>query len=280
MRNIVTFLETRVPSRFQKLLVVCGGIFFALKGILNYGLSPDNLIYEMAYLPIQDIAFEYFHLYSPLFADNIFLIAELELFFSISLFVYVIRLWLKNKSSRFIAFAFCLFALQKLVSFFTLVGYGLFNSYQSGWLIYLKYLASVVLPFTLFLLALGAGPRGADDGQLSDEATRWRRFCGYVVDTVIIVLICFQGYGDGVLGRVVLLVILFCYYYFFERYWRTTPGKFLLGNRVSMKDGSPITEEALLKRSLSRLIPFEAFTFLFGEGLHDKLSKTKVENRL
>lgn len=56
-----------------------------------------------------------------------------------------------------------------------------------------------------------------------------------------------------------------------------TVGKYITKTVVVDIDGNTPKAAAVLYRSLSRLIPFEAFTFLAQErGLHDKLSKTYV----
>ncbi|WP_224491107.1 RDD family protein [Robertkochia flava] len=68
------------------------------------------------------------------------------------------------------------------------------------------------------------------------------------------------------------------YFTFFETLTGRTPAKFITRTRVVTLDGEQPGFETILKRSLCRFIPFEAFSFLGEEsrGLHDSISKTRV----
>ena len=68
---------------------------------------------------------------------------------------------------------------------------------------------------------------------------------------------------------------------FFEAVFQRSPGKFLTGTKVVNESGGKPTFGQILGRSLCRFIPFEAFSFLFGDssrvvGWHDKFSGTLV----
>ena len=54
-------------------------------------------------------------------------------------------------------------------------------------------------------------------------------------------------------------------------------GKFITKTRVVSIDGTVPTQKDFLIRSLSRLVPFEAVSFLIGnDGWHDSWSDTRV----
>ncbi|MBC6490734.1 RDD family protein [Flavihumibacter stibioxidans] len=55
-----------------------------------------------------------------------------------------------------------------------------------------------------------------------------------------------------------------------------SPGKYVTGTRVIREDGSRISFKDALMRSLSRLVPFEAFSALGGTPWHDTWTNTKV----
>ena len=56
-----------------------------------------------------------------------------------------------------------------------------------------------------------------------------------------------------------------------------TLGKFVTRSRAVRDDDDPLTWQDALVRSLCRLIPFEAFSFLAGpRGWHNTISRTKV----
>ncbi|WP_295338123.1 RDD family protein [Flavobacterium sp.] len=77
------------------------------------------------------------------------------------------------------------------------------------------------------------------------------------------------------------LVVLLVYYNIFEIFFGTTVGKLMTKTVVVDEYGEKPVANAILIRSLCRLIPFEFFSF-FGTpcvGWHDSLSKTYVVNK-
>jgi uncharacterized RDD family membrane protein YckC len=77
------------------------------------------------------------------------------------------------------------------------------------------------------------------------------------------------------------LVVLLIYYNVFEIFFGTTIGKLFTKTVVVDVYGEKPTANAILIRSLCRLIPFEVFSF-FGTpciGWHDSLSKTYVVSK-
>ncbi|WP_396194006.1 RDD family protein [Flavobacterium sp.] len=77
------------------------------------------------------------------------------------------------------------------------------------------------------------------------------------------------------------LVVLLLYYNVFEIFFATTIGKLITKTVVVDEYGEKPTTNAILIRSISRLIPFEFFSFLGTPcvGWHDSLSKTYVVNK-
>jgi len=56
-------------------------------------------------------------------------------------------------------------------------------------------------------------------------------------------------------------------------------GKLITGTMVVKDDGSLPTSENFLKRNFSRIVPFDALSFLGSRGWHDSWSDTKVVKR-
>lgn len=120
------------------------------------------------------------------------------------------------------------------------------------------------------------------------EVSKTKRFLNYVIDVIAfyafgigLVAILFatgneaiiEGMNDTLFG----LIIIFVYYWAFESIFGQTLGKMITGCVVVTEDGENITPMDALKRTLCRLIPFEAFSFLgSGPGWHDTISKTRV----
>jgi uncharacterized RDD family membrane protein YckC len=79
----------------------------------------------------------------------------------------------------------------------------------------------------------------------------------------------------------ILLVYILCiliYYIFFEMIFGITPAKYLTATRVANEFGNKPNFGTLIGRTLSRLIPFDAVSFLFTRGWHDSISDTYVLN--
>ena len=75
--------------------------------------------------------------------------------------------------------------------------------------------------------------------------------------------------------------LFFLYYFILESTTGQTIGKMITKTKVIAEDGSVPTQKTIAYRSLARLIPFEAFSFLGSKdtGWHDSISKTYVVKR-
>lgn len=82
------------------------------------------------------------------------------------------------------------------------------------------------------------------------------------------------GIGEYLFGIVIILM----YFLIMESVTGRSLGKFITGTKVLKEDGSELTPQDVLIRSLCRFIPFEAFSFLGTppRGWHDTISKTVV----
>lgn len=128
-------------------------------------------------------------------------------------------------------------------------------------------------------------------------ATSGQRFANYLVDMVIFYVIVFvlllgllftasdpeyaadQAENNVGMQYMVGLPLLFLYYFLMEFAFKgRTIGKFITGTKVIKISGEPITAGDAALRSVCRLVPFDAISFLAGggSGWHDKWSKTTV----
>lgn len=73
-------------------------------------------------------------------------------------------------------------------------------------------------------------------------------------------------------------ILLFLYYFLTETYFSRTFAKYFIKIIVVTKDGSRPNKRTISIRTLSRFIPLECLTFLWGDfrGLHDLFSDTYV----
>jgi len=134
-----------------------------------------------------------------------------------------------------------------------------------------------------------------------NPATKNLRFVNWIVDIigyyifVFVVVYILARIAPDVVNSVLgydsdskLMQYVFAYLFFFiyftllEGFTKgKTLGKFITGTRAVKEDGSAITFIDAIKRSLSRMVPFEPFSG-FGDSIwHDKWTNTIVikENR-
>lgn len=130
-----------------------------------------------------------------------------------------------------------------------------------------------------------------------EEASVGNRFVNFIIDLVLFYAIEYVigymlGFVLSILGGTTLAlsiahnklemllfncVVFFCYYTVLEGTAGRTLGKLITKTKVVMEDGSKPDLKSVAIRSVSRLIPFEAFSFLGSNiGWHDSLSNTRV----
>ncbi len=115
------------------------------------------------------------------------------------------------------------------------------------------------------------------------------RFTNYLIDSVVFMFIVFLhamilDVGLGIVPEggfelfpLYLMALYVLYYWFFEEFFQKTPGKFVTKTIVVDKNGQKPSTSKLFIRSLSRIIPLEAFSFFFSNrGWHDVISDTYV----
>jgi uncharacterized RDD family membrane protein YckC len=136
--------------------------------------------------------------------------------------------------------------------------------------------------------ATGSAP-ASEAGILPPSASHALRLRNFICDSLVVVPLAI-GIGiaaskiPGIAATyaewatIINWGIYFTYYFLFEALFGRTPGKFLTGTKVVNVNGARLTLSQLVVRSLSRLIPFEGFSFLGAEpeGWHDTLSRSFV----
>lgn len=129
----------------------------------------------------------------------------------------------------------------------------------------------------------------------------WARFGHYVIDAIILWVI--QTLVNAALGfaiglessrritemddlfalqlklSLIGMAISFGYYCIFEVMFASTPGKMILGRIVIDEYALKPEPGTIVIRTLSRLVPFEAFSCLGERGWHDRWSKTFVVDK-
>jgi uncharacterized RDD family membrane protein YckC len=145
----------------------------------------------------------------------------------------------------------------------------------------------------------------SDSDYILDEellASNNKRFLNYIIDHIFFfILIILFGAVLGILislfnitsvaiwmeslgdfgWNFIALIISISYYTLFEGIFGRTFGKLITGTVVVDENGMKPGFGRIFKRSLCRLIPFNAFSFLFnpGFGWHDSITDTYVVDK-
>lgn len=127
------------------------------------------------------------------------------------------------------------------------------------------------------------------DEELFELAGAGKRLMNYLIDTSIIYMLwhlalmgTFYFFNKVEQSLEIVYLVLFSiylpYYILLEALKGKTVGKMITGSQVVDEDGYKASFGRIVLRTICRFIPFEAFSFLFGDpvGWHDLLSKTRV----
>lgn len=144
-------------------------------------------------------------------------------------------------------------------------------------------------------LALESEPSTLSD--ISNDATMWQRFANYLLDLIftyiftlvfgfllgIILLVVNPDLLDALVSGNILIeyllgiIFVLLYYILLEGLTGRTIAKLITKTKVVTESNETPSFHTIVVRSLCRLIPFEAFSFLGSNtGWHDTLSKTRV----
>ena len=125
-----------------------------------------------------------------------------------------------------------------------------------------RFLNFIIDSFIIYVITIGIGAVINILGQLTNN---------YKLSEWIISLTLIENLFFG-------LVVLFFYYAIMEIYLSRTFGKYFTKTIVVKHTGGKPNMKSVIIRTLARIIPFEAFSFLSDEsrGWHDSLSVTYV----
>ncbi|PWU03168.1 MAG: hypothetical protein C5B52_03960 [Bacteroidetes bacterium] len=115
------------------------------------------------------------------------------------------------------------------------------------------------------------------------------RLLNYLIDLVVLFVIFFailfgslatsddSALGGELMFNVSFYLVFLAYYFFCEVAMGRTVGKLLTGTKVVNEIGGKPSAGQILGRTFSRIVPFEAFSFLGNtNGWHDRWSHTTV----
>ncbi len=121
----------------------------------------------------------------------------------------------------------------------------------------------------------------------ADHASGGKRFANYIIDLIVIYVIYFlfiylsDGEYNDLVDSLLIYPFMLVYYIFFEFQLKgKTIGKFVTSTKVVDLNGNPPTFKIAFIRSISRFIPFDAFSFFgsYPKGWHDQIAYSRVVN--
>ena len=129
-------------------------------------------------------------------------------------------------------------------------------------------------------------------GPESRLASTGKRFLNSLIDSILIYALTVaygiynalnssyaNDYMDEGTFYFLFIIIYFLYSSIFELTTGKTLGKLITKTHVVKEDGEKLDLKTAIGRSLCRIIPFDAFSFLGSNiGWHDSISKTRVIN--
>ncbi len=225
-------------------------------------------------------------------------------FYSLFLIGGILFLTSNQRESRLIRFCFSLILLYNSLGFiFSLINplineYSIFKSWIYLFLALIRDGLCIVLSY--WLLTVINKSKAIDIIKIENlveyqEATKWQRFFHLNIDLIFCVLV-FSPYvmyfirgplqinalqslailiGPQAVIYLLVIIIRFIFYVFFESVFSATPAKFLSETRVITLDGARPKTGTIFLRTLIRFVPFEAFSVLVY-GWHDTWTKTMV----
>ncbi len=225
--------------------------------------------------------------------------------YALILFGTILYIKSRGKEIRLLRFSFSVILLTSGVSVFSLIisiifyGQSLQGESFNAVLNFLSVIASTIWLWASYIMikTLSQGIiliKQKSEKNLPDyvDSPKPQRFLHHILDLILsitifsrLVIFIFRGFlehvGD-ILGEraamyLVIIISRLIYLVLFEFVFKSTPAKFLTGSRVVMDTDDKIGIKTIFLRSVSRFVPFEAFSYL-GEanGWHDKWAKTRV----
>ncbi|WP_284460898.1 RDD family protein [Chryseobacterium sp.] len=136
-----------------------------------------------------------------------------------------------------------------------------------------------------------------------NRSQKWTRFANFILDRLVITIAFLAlGFISSLLYQLanidffvniiykmsqvnrfvdilITSVIYFMYSFLIEYFTKgRSIGKYITGSKVICIDGTEPTFNDYLIRNISRIVPFDALSFLGENGWHDKWSETRVIN--
>lgn len=230
-----------------------------------------------------------------------------NLFFYTSFFAGAIIYYAsKFKETKLLLFNFCLIIISSIIKIIYCIIYFNNENYDIYQILYtLLTVFYLFISYKFIIKYLNYNENIINDNEDKTEisylenASNNKRFLNLLVDNFTIIVISYgfliwaehndvimilfktlrNTFGETSGLFVFFSIVKFIYYISFEGTFKSTPAKFLTSCYVTDEEGNIPDFSMILKRTLCRFVPFEAFSFLMGRNFHDDYSSTYVINK-
>ena len=118
-----------------------------------------------------------------------------------------------------------------------------------------------------------------------NEISKGTRIINFIIDLIIIYIVyiiisvIINTFFNFSIPNIIYYLIYLAYYFIFESYNAQTIGKMITKTVVVDLNNLKPNIRRIVLRTILRLNPFDAFSYLFGreQGAHDRLSKTRLK---
>lgn len=288
----VSFILALSALLMQIILLYSQGseALYNIARVFNYAaLEPLNF----SFFKIEGGGFSNYNTYNRISGVNIAFI----LVFLLGSIFYIKS---NKKSQGLLQFAYAIILFSSVISFLSTIFYQVNNFTLFKPIVIFSVIQNIVLLLFSYLVLLITESKYKSIRNIRFKefkknehvlAIKYKRFLHLLLDSFLLVVLGFNVVKllprvilndlPEVIGErftIILLIILatIIYYVFFETLFRRTPAKFLTNTFVLATEKEKLEFNNIFVRSISRKIPFNTFSFLWGVGWHDSISETAV----
>lgn len=306
MKNILKKTQEKLTPYIGEVSFVMALLALLTTFFSLYTNGSDTLYYIVGtfkYVDLQFLKFDFFEISGGVFSNtssyNRF--NGLNIIFNIILLLGSVFYYKSNKKDQgLLQFAHAIILFSSIISVLSFVvhQFNNFNLFKPIVLFFFIQNIALLLFSYFVLLITEAKYKNVKNIQFKEfkdndyvQTIKYKRFLHLLLDSFLFMALTFNMFkllprvilydlskliGDRFTLTILFIVSAIIYYGFFETFFRRTPAKFLTNSFVLGTENEKLKFDTILVRSVSRKIPLNTFSFLWGTGWHDSISETTV----
>ncbi|WP_435262566.1 RDD family protein [Tenacibaculum sp. nBUS_03] len=309
MKNIFKIIQRKISPYIGKVSFVMALLALTTTVISLYTKGSQTSYYIVSvfrYVDLQFFNFDFLEISGGTFSNSgsynsYYRFNGLNISFNIILLVGSVFYMRSNKKDQsLLQFAHAVILFSSIISVLSVVVHQFNNFTLFKPIIFLFFILNItLLLFSYLVLSITEtkyeNVKKIKFKEFKDNqyplATKYKRFLHLLLDSFLFMALTFNVFkllprvilydmtkllGDRLTLTILFVISAIAYYGFFETFFRRTPAKFLTNTFVLGTVKEKVRFDNIFMRSVSRKIPFNAFSFLWGTGWHDSISETTV----